>query len=126
MIYQIVPLTLGQTVYRHNHLLFSLIGIEYDNDATWLFLTKCPISIKFQSNKKQEGLLFICFSTFQCLHGCLIVLGTDVMDEGHGVENEKLDSTVTGIEGVELVRLFEEQLLQEIQFLPDILSESVN
>lgn len=57
---------------------------------------------------------------------CLIVFGSDVLNEGHCVENEKLDGIVTGIEGIQFVRLFEEQLLQEIQFLPDILSESVD
>ena len=66
------------------------------------------------------------FSTFQCLHRCLIVLGSDVVDEGHSVENENLDGTVIGIEGIQFVRLFDEKFLQDVQFLPHIFAEPVD
>jgi hypothetical protein len=67
----------------------------------------------FQPNKKQGVLCFLfVFLLFFFL--CLIILGSDVIDDRHGVANEKLDGTVIGVEGVKLVRLFDEKLIQDV------------
>lgn len=56
----------------------------------------------------------------------LPIFGPDVIDEGHGDVNVTLNVHVRHVEGVEFVRLFDEQLLQNVQFLPHILTESVD
>ncbi len=75
---------------------------------------------------KKKGRPFFYFSTFQCLYGRLIVLGSDVLDEGRGDVNENLDVSVGTVEGIEFARLFDEQLLQEVQFLAHILTKPVD
>lgn len=55
----------------------------------------------------------------------LPIFGSDVLDEGHGDANVNLDVHVGHVEGVEFLRLFDEQLLQNVQFLPHIIAEPV-
>ena len=85
---------------------------------------KTLVYIPLHQIKNRKALLFIWFSSFLLLY--LIVFGSDVIDKGHGVENKKLDGTVIGIERIKLVRLFEEQLLEYVQFLLHIIAEPVD
>jgi len=67
----------------------------------------------FRSLKKKGRpfFFFLVFNIPLSLLLCLIVLGTDVLDEGRGYANENLNVSVGHVEGVEFVRLFDEQLL---------------
>ena len=56
----------------------------------------------------------------------LPILGSDVLDEGRGDGDENLDVPIGAVEGIEFLRLFEEQLLEQVEFLPDIVAEPVD
>jgi hypothetical protein len=81
-------------------------------------------SVHSNFSKKKGSPLLLIFNVYLLLY--LPILGSDVVDEGHGVENEKLDGTVIGIEGIQFLRLFDEKLLQYVQFLPHIPAESLD
>jgi hypothetical protein len=101
----------------------AVVGVRKGRSARSIFLEKDTLQYK----KKGRPFFFFFFSMssmFLCVAISLPILGSDLINEGHGDANEKLDGTVIGVEGIEFLRLFDEQFLQDVQFLPDIVAES--